>query len=364
MSEQSYLVKINKNYDVVIIGAGPAGCMAACHLDANLSVLLADSQTLPKYKSCGGALNHYAWDFLQKFNPPEDILVEPKTINFRYVDWNRNIYRPTGLIFRNSLRYKFDAWLLTLLPPHIEVSSHTSLKGFDFSSNGILVHLTRDGNSLDVETKYLIDASGAGSETRVLLGRLVKEYYRTVQFWVKTTKNLEPFFDCILMNRITNGHAYSYIMPKDAQAIVGSVFYPNSRNVVQKHDLVIETLNKRLGAFGKVVKKEASKALKVSSGRELFLGKKNVLVTGEAAGFISPTSGEGISYALNSGMLCAQAINDGGKDALKVYRKKVSGLTRNLKRKMNKFTILARPSSRLLLSIVPPSIISRVTMKL
>ncbi len=88
------------------------------------------------------------------------------------------------------------------------------------------------------------------------------------------------------------------------------------------------------------------------------------MVTGEAAGFISPTSGEGISYALNSGMLCAQAINEAHGDALSAYTRATSELTGNLKRKMSKFSVLERPTSRLLLSLVPPAIISRVTMKL
>lgn len=153
-------------------------------------------------------------------------------------------------------------------------------------------------------------------------------------------------------------------MPKGNLALVGSVFYPKSRDVSRKHEAIMETLNKRLNAFGPVVKREAGKALKVDQSRELFLGKGNVLVAGEAAGFISPTSGEGISYALNSGMLCAQAINEADGDTLSTYTRKARELTKNLRIKMNKFAILERPSSRLLLSLVPPSIISRVTMKL
>lgn len=364
MDKLNYSSRIKESYDVVIAGAGPAGCMAACHLDASFSVLLIDSLPLPRDKSCGGALNPYSWNFIQKFNPPETFLVDPKIVNFRYVDWDRRIYRPTALGFRNALRYKFDAWLLSLLPTHIEVSGQTSLKNFCPVGDRLKVHLVREKENLTVEARHLIDACGANSKTRVSLNGLDKEYYLTIQYWVETTDSLEPFFDCILMDRVIEGHAYSYIMPKGNLALVGSVFYPGSRGVSKKHEAVMKTLNKRLKTFGPVVKREAGKALKVDRSKELFLGKGNVLVAGEAAGFISPTSGEGISYALNSGMLCAESINGANGDALSVYARKSRELTKNLKRKMNKFAILEKPSSRLLLSLVPPSIISRVTMKL
>jgi flavin-dependent dehydrogenase len=362
--QRDYSSKIKQVYDVVIAGAGPAGCMAAYHLDESFSVLMIDSHPLPRNKSCGGALNPYSWNFIRKFGPPESLLVEPQIVNFRYVDWDRRIYRPTALAFHNTLRYKFDAWLLSLLPERIQVADKATLKDFQPDANGLEVQLVREEKNFTVKTRYLIDACGANSRTRVQLEGLEKEYYVTVQYWVEKKGALDPYFDCILMNRVLKGHAYSYIMPKGNMALVGSVFYPGSKGVVQKHEIILETLNRRLEAFGPAVKREAAKALKVNRRQELFLGKGNVLVTGEAAGFISPTSGEGISYALNSGMLCAQAINEAGGNALSAYARTTRELTKNLTRKMNKFAVLEKPSSRLLLSLVPTGIISRVTMKL
>ena len=45
------------NYDVVIVGAGPAGSTAAKHLaENNIHVLLLDKYTFPRKKPCGGGL--------------------------------------------------------------------------------------------------------------------------------------------------------------------------------------------------------------------------------------------------------------------------------------------------------------------
>ena len=47
-----------KVYDVVVVGMGPAGAVAAYELSrAGLSVLAIDKQTHPRYKVCGGGLS-------------------------------------------------------------------------------------------------------------------------------------------------------------------------------------------------------------------------------------------------------------------------------------------------------------------
>lgn len=50
-----------RDWDVVVIGAGPAGCVAAkCLADRELSVLLVESKSFPRSKVCGGCLNQNA----------------------------------------------------------------------------------------------------------------------------------------------------------------------------------------------------------------------------------------------------------------------------------------------------------------
>ncbi len=52
-------------WDVVIIGAGPAGSMAAIQLRKHgVSVLLADKSEHPRYKVCGCCLNGEAVELL------------------------------------------------------------------------------------------------------------------------------------------------------------------------------------------------------------------------------------------------------------------------------------------------------------
>ena len=51
----------------LVVGAGPAGIMAALAAAPAGDVLLVDSSALPRDKSCGGMLNEYAQEFLATF---------------------------------------------------------------------------------------------------------------------------------------------------------------------------------------------------------------------------------------------------------------------------------------------------------
>ena len=60
-------MSVRQVYDVIVIGAGPAGCAAARTLaKANLSVGLFDKAVFPRDKICGDALIPDAHDALEK----------------------------------------------------------------------------------------------------------------------------------------------------------------------------------------------------------------------------------------------------------------------------------------------------------
>ena len=57
-----------------------------------------------------------------------------------------------------------------------------------------------------------------------------------------------------------------------------------------------------------------------ASARDFLLGTDTLLCVGEAAGLISASSAEGISYALRSGAACAAALRRGSDGAAARYR--------------------------------------------
>ena len=352
----------NERYDTVVAGAGPAGVMAALHAAARGSVLLVDAARLPRDKSCGGMLNEYSQEFLSQFGevPPTSIL-QPRYVNFRYHDWDRRIKKPTELQFLNVDRRGFDDWLVSLLPANVSIAGATSVAGFEQAAEEVRVRLTNSSAVHDVVCANLVGADGPRSSVRRQLGVGSVGTYVTLQDFCTIDGEIEPYFDCIYMRDVGDEFAYAYIVPKGDVAIVGSVFYPRTKRPHEKHAQVLARLQSAL-SLGPSVKREAWVALSVRHNSDVVAGSGRVLLAGEAGGFMSPTSGEGISYALNTGRLAGQAIADGTPlNAISRYSSSSSPVARNIARKLRWLPFMESRPGKYLAGFVPTPIVSRIT---
>ena len=57
-------MELKSHYGTIVVGAGPAGVLASVYASAYGDVLLVESMSLPREKSCGGMLNEYSQAFL------------------------------------------------------------------------------------------------------------------------------------------------------------------------------------------------------------------------------------------------------------------------------------------------------------
>jgi len=350
------------DYDTVVAGAGPAGVMAALKAAERGPVLLVESSSLPRDKSCGGMLNEYAQHFLGSFQSvPDRIVLEPRHVNFRYWDWDRGVKKPTELRFLNVDRRGFDDWLLSLLPDNVDVVSSTSVTGFKDANGAVTVNLKNDGLA-EVCCNNLIGCDGARSQVRRTMGVGSVATYVTLQDFVRLEEPLEPYFDCIYMRDIGDSYAYSYIVPKGELAIVGSVYYPRTTRPHEKQDQTMDILRAAVPQLGETVKREASVALYVRDAGDVVPSSGRVLLAGEAGGFMSPTSGEGISYALNSGLLAGTAVaTSDPRGAGTAYENGVAHIAYNIRRKLKWLPFMESNWGKYLAGFVPTPIVSRVT---
>jgi flavin-dependent dehydrogenase len=354
---------LRDTYDSVVAGAGPAGVMAAYHAARRGSVLLLDASPLPRDKSCGGMIHALTRDALAPYGSiPDAIVLEPRSVNFRYVDWDRKVSKPTELTFLNVDRAGFDAWLVSLLPGDVEVAGGTALTAVAQDGDGVRVTVRSADGDLTIACANLVGADGARSAVRRALGASAGSNYVTLQDYLTLDGELPPFFDCIYARSLGDSFGYGYVMPKGAVAVVGSVFYPKTKRPWELQERFIDILRAQMPQLGASVKREACAALYLRSAADIVPGSGRVLLAGEAGGFMSPTSGEGISYAVRSGILAGSAIAASAPaDALTAYVASTAPLRRDILRRLRWLPFMESALGKRIGGITPTWLVSRIT---
>jgi geranylgeranyl diphosphate/geranylgeranyl-bacteriochlorophyllide a reductase len=330
--------QLASSYDVVIVGAGPAGCFAAKTLSDDHKTLVIDRNVFPRSKPCGGMLVPESMDVLKQFHPPETIFTHPKKLSLSYLDWDNNLESSTSRGFFNVSRERFDYWVFQMMRDsparHI---TETKLIDVVSKKGGVELTIKQDAKRT-IKAKYLIAADGHDSFIRQKIAKNGVTKYLAIQEAVE--KNPDNYATFIYDNSITD--FYSWIIPKRSFTLVGSAIPLGSYS---RFELFKRKLFDKLG-FSTTGRVEAAMILRPKGLDEVCLGEGNVLIAGEAAGLISPSTGEGISYAVKSGLNAAIAINNNSSDALGEYKKLCAPLMDEISKKNVKASILSSPEKR------------------
>lgn len=300
-------------YDVIVIGAGPAGCMAAYKLaQSNCKVLLVEKMQVPREKSCSGILIERTIEFIENMfgKVPDDVLCRPNiTKGLILYDENNQPFKfeSRGL---NIWRSAFDYWLtLQATDKGVEFRPSTIAVSCEENNDRVVVGLRSD-KIYEEAAKIVIVCDGAGSTIKRNLLKHSGANIITYQTFCKGSVDLDyKFFHAFLDPKFSEHDAWFNV--KDDYLIFG-VCVKNINKIESYYAEFLSFLASHYNAkIQSCDKKERWIIPNLQSDCSLYLGKGRVLFAGEAANFLNPM-GEGISSALISGNAIAEAILETG----------------------------------------------------
>ncbi len=336
-------------YDIAIIGLGPAGASLARLLDSKRYRVVAFDRRDARFpercaKPCGGLLSPDALRALARFNLaiPEGVIASPQIFSVKTIDLDRHLTRHYPRFYLNVDRQRFDLWLMSLIPDSVTICPGTTVTSVNKDGDRYAIGCRTQGHEDTVYARFVVGADGARSVAgQFLYGSRPESLLLALQEW-SSHDGQKPFFSCIFDQ--SNPGSYSWSLCKSGFFLFGGA-YP-----AKDARRIFEAQKQRLADYGinpsDPVHREACFVRRLHRPQDIRLGRGGVLLIGEAAGVVSPSSFEGISGALTSAYLLSRVFNSGNARVLPRYRAKARGLRMKYALKIIKANILCNPLLR------------------
>lgn len=285
-------------YDLLVIGAGPAGAAAAFRGRAlGLSVALIDRAQFPREKLCGGGVTGRAWAHLAEVfgHLPSDLFHETDSV--RLVAGAVALGQvPDAPVIRMTMRKDFDAALREkALAAGARDYCGQRISDLDLSTN-----TARLANGETIVGRVIIGADGVNSPVaRQLFGR--SHDPAQVAFAMEVEVHGEPG-PHVELDLAALPFGYGWDFPKRGGRTLGiggrADLNPDLRATFESW------LRER--GYDPASFKIKGHHLPFGDFRR-HPGKGSVLLAGDAAGLVDPVTGEGIGWAVYSGAKAADA---------------------------------------------------------
>jgi geranylgeranyl reductase family protein len=301
-----------KNYDIIVIGAGPGGSAAAKTAAENgYSTCFIEKESLReggRYKACGGAI---AWELVEEINYPEEKISRIiESLELHHIDGETFSKNGKGAVVWRS---EFDKFITDL----------ATKAGAQLNDNEKLINIQKSNGFYQIVTnkdqyhaRYVIAADGVTSTTLSLLKwpffeskdtiLTITQEMRTSQEDIKQSLGSDKvhlFFG--IKDFISVG--YAWLFPKKEAITVG---WGNQINLIKNSREEFQKF-RNLSFVKNALKNSELEVFKphlIPVGLRSKLYDEKVFAVGDAGGIVDPISGKGIPYAMMSGQIAIETI--------------------------------------------------------
>lgn len=320
-----------EDWDLIVTGSGPAGCIAAAEAaKAGMRTLLLEKRTLPRHKTCGGGVPVALRSIAPDIDPKA---VAEKQVRFMRHTWKFGspILAPIGSegITDDSLtlwmvqRSVFDHHLaMRAVRFGAELRDGVTVMSVETAKEGVTVRTqTAAGKEARLHADFVIGADGANG---VIAKHSGLQFKRDIAMAMEVEapyayRNGNDVLreDAIHLEYGAVPYGYAWIFPKAEHLNVGAgIFLPQAEKRMRGaalRETLLKAMREYMASLG--IDTNWNQLRIYAHPLPLWSGKHRlntpdgrILLAGDAAGLVNPIFGDGILHAARSGKIAADSL--------------------------------------------------------